>query len=127
MDALRVGVVDLTFNLSETVEWLEKPLWRFFYYCKDDVDGLLRFIEILVEERNDIPLSAANIIMDIILNVSAPGSKDGRTRIRNFCRRMVGKINKNAKPLSKYPGLASLIEPLDRIWTELERLESKDD
>ncbi len=123
LDALRAGGEGSTFSLSETVDWLEKPFWKLFHYCKDDIDVLLRFIEALIEERNDIPLSAANVVMQIILNISAPRTRDGRMRIRNFCKRMIGKINKSARPLSKYPGLASLIDPLDKIRTELEGLE----
>ncbi len=79
----------------------------------------------LAEDKNDLPLPASEIVMQVILSIKAPINKDGRARIRSFCNRMVGKINKNAKPLSRFPGLAKLIEPLDTIRIELEKLDAK--
>ena len=38
LDALLVGDLDPTLNLSETLDWMEKPLWEADSdYCRDDV------------------------------------------------------------------------------------------
>ena len=126
LEAVRIGgstkgITDLT----DTLDWLEKPLWRLFDYCRDGVSEFLQFIESLAENKNDLPLPPSEIMMRVILSIKAPTNKEGRARIRSFCNRMVGKINKNAKPISRFPGLVKLIEPLDTIRSELEKLDVK--
>jgi len=124
LEALRVGSTDYTIeDLGDTLDWLEKPLWRLFEYCRNDVDELLHFVESLADGKKDIPLVASDILMKVLMSIRAPTDKDGRTRIRNFCNRMVGKINKNAKPLGRFPGLAKLIEPLEAIRAEFEKID----
>ena len=115
LEAIRVGSsVQGTADLTDTLDWLEKPMWRLFNYCRDDISEFFQFIESLAEDKNDLPLPASEIVMQVILSIKAPINKDGRARIRSFCNRMVGKINKNAKPLSRFPGLAKLIGGLSR-------------
>ena len=124
LDAVRIGVENSTLSLSETLDWLEIPLWKLFNYCQGDLNTVFKFIENFVDEKKDIAPPAANLIINVILSVRAPNSKDGRLRIRNFCNRMVGKINKSARPLSKFPGLKLVIEALEGIRIELEKLDA---
>lgn len=91
----------------------------------NDVDSLLRYIETFGDAKRDLPASAVEIFIRLIINIKMPSDRSGRTRMRAFCNKMVGKINKNARPLIRFPGLAMLIEPLEAIRLELEKVDTE--
>ena len=125
LDALLVGGSDAALNLSETLDWLEKPLWKLSNYCRDDVDVLFRFIETLAERRKDIHPSAVDVFVNVIMSVKAPKNSDERTVIRNLCNRTIGRVNKSVRNLSKFPGFTLLVDSLQRIRIQLEELDAE--
>jgi hypothetical protein len=124
LDALRIGGKVSNFELSGTLEWLEKPLWRLVHSFGKDAGSLLRYVETFPEEKKEIPPVAVEVFLNAIMSIK-PKDREDRGQIRIFCNRIIGKINKQARPTDRFPGLHMLIEPLETIRLELEKIDKE--
>jgi hypothetical protein len=75
---------------------LEKPLWRFYVYCAKEIDELLSVIEQLTESKKDTPVAVVDILLGFLKRIR-PMTKEAQQRVRAFCNRMVGKVNRLAR------------------------------
>ena len=123
LEALRIGGGASNIDLTDTLIWLEKPLARLVSTCRNDTDEIFSFLDRLTELKHDCYPEGASLIMSYVMRLPVPTTKEGRARMRAHCNKIVGKIRRITKSSDRFPGLNSMILPLDALRAEFESLD----
>jgi hypothetical protein len=123
LEALWLGREFGDFDPSRNLAWIERPLQRLVTWCQNDYEELFDLLDSLAEEKHDVDLDGAALVMNCLLRLPAPRKKDERARVRAACNRAIGRIRKAAKSMAHCEGLLSFVEPLEALRRDYESLD----
>ena len=120
LEAIWIGKNVKDMDISDTFDWLEKPLRRFALACKGDVDEFYLLFDNLVDDRHDVDVAAIKVILSHLSKFPAPKERDAQARFSGVCRKSINKINRMMRPLPSYPGFVKIVETLQALTSHFE-------
>lgn len=97
----------------ETLNWLERPVFGFIQYLRDDISDFLTVIDNLVARKQDISMEVARILMAAKPKAYIPNDSRTRSRLSGLFRRTSGKLDRFVRESPDYPGLTYIIDTLN--------------
>jgi hypothetical protein len=98
---------------GETLNWLERPVYGFVRYLRDDISDFLTVIENLGSRKQDISMDVARILMGAIPKAYIPNDSRTRSRLGGLFRRTSGKLDRFVRESPNYPGLTYIIDTMN--------------
>lgn len=112
LSALWIGRYTDSLDTETTLRWLYNPAAGFSEYLRDDVAPYFEMLSILPDQKHDIHLDGAEVLMQAMLRLSAPRDAQGRARFVGVIRRTIRRLTKALGDSDETPGFRYLVEKL---------------
>lgn len=112
------GVSEL--DRSKQKRWLTEVVREFFLLIGNNIEPVFDFVESLPEQKHDVDLEAAAILIEPLRVLAKVNREDARKKAKNMCNRTIGRLNRSFKKTSDLEGFSYIIETLEDIRKNIE-------
>jgi len=119
LDAELIAHMNKDMDPTETLNWLQRAVFIFLRYLRDDMAEFLGVLDALVTRKHDISLETAQLLTDAMQQLHISSDPRIRAKLAGLSRRTAGRLERAAKGDLKFSGLKHIADMLTKTANAL--------